>query len=226
MKFFLGMMAGALVTLAAMLFIDDRQETAEVRTSDATEVSDEANSTSVAPVDSSVSAVEAPAARADNTSLPAGEKTAAEPPRGGSATAANAVNRIELPDTHAGFVKKRTRTMADFHAEFEQEETDTAWGPMAEDLVRNFLSSVPEAQSIVVVSLHCRMTQCEVAGTVYGDDPGATWRAVRQSLGQQPWYAEYFDGSAREAGGNLPGEYRFLTFIPRIGTSYPEPGSE
>lgn len=109
------------------------------------------------------------------------------------------------------------------HAEIEREDADFSWAPIAEDLLTRYLTTHAESQSIVIAALNCRTTRCELAGTVYGETPGELWRSVRQGLSEQTWYGEYFDGSSSEAGGNQPGEYRFVTIIPRVGTRIEPP---
>lgn len=89
------------------------------------------------------------------------------------ATDALISNPIILPDTHARFVQKRGPTMADIHAEIEREEVDHAWGQTAEQLLNAFLTSGETSQSVVVHSLQCRTTRCELAGTWFDAvDPG------------------------------------------------------
>ena len=74
-----------------------------------------------------------------------------------------------------------------------------------------------------MVSLQCRTTRCEIAGTAFGEGGADAWRTVRQSMQETSWYAAYFTPSTLESGGGFPGEYRFVTILARIGTEIPPP---
>ena len=133
------------------------------------------------------------------------------------------VSPIELPPTHAGFVDNSRPALPDEHAALEQEEVDAGWAEQVEGLIYSYISTHPQGAAIAVVSLVCRTSRCEIAGTVYGEHGGDIWQEVLGDMREQTWFAANFSDSMSGAGGGLPGEHRFITMLARIGTEIAPP---
>ena len=130
---------------------------------------------------------------------------------------------IELPDTHAGFVDKNVPSLPDEHAKVEAEEEDPTWAEQVEAQIYSFVSSHPSGPSIQLVSLVCRTTRCEIAGSVYGERGGEVWNQVVSDMRKQTWFASNFADSMFGSGGGFPGEFRFITIIARVGSEIAAP---
>lgn len=132
-------------------------------------------------------------------------------------------NPIELPATHAGFVDDQRPSMPEEHSTLENEDVDPGWAELVEELIYSHISTHEHGASIAIVSLVCRTSRCEIAGTVYGERGGETWRNVLSSMRAEPWFASNFSDSALGAGGGMPGEHRFITILARTGTDIAPP---
>ena len=130
---------------------------------------------------------------------------------------------IDLPSTHAGFVDNARPSLPDEHASLEREDVDGAWAQLVEELILTFLSEHPRGADISIVSLACRTTRCEIAGTVYGEKGGDVWQTVLSDMRRQPWFASHFADSASGAGGSMPGEHRFISMLARVGSKIAPP---
>ena len=130
---------------------------------------------------------------------------------------------IELPDTHAGFVDKNVPSLPDEHAKVEAEDVDSSWAEQVEAQIYSFVSTHPNGASIQVVSLVCRTTRCEIAGSVFGESGGRVWNQVLGDMREQPWFASNFADSMFGSGGGFPGEFRFITIIARVGSEIAAP---
>ena len=94
---------------------------------------------------------------------------------------------------------------------------DYSWAGVVEGLIATHIGTHPDGQSIALISLQCRTTRCEVAGTAYGEGGDEAWKNVRESMQRQSWYGAYFTPSTLESGGGLSGEYRFVSIFARVG---------
>lgn len=130
---------------------------------------------------------------------------------------------VTLPDTHAGFVDKNTPSMPGEHSKLESEDVDPSWSENVEALIYSYVTSHPEGASIQIVSLVCRTTRCEIAGTVYGEAGGKVWTRVLDDMQDQPWFASNFADSKYGSGGGFPDEFRFITMLARTGTEIAPP---
>ena len=163
---------------------------------------------------------------ANRTGTPKAESSAAaeEAPEAPEAEQPSGpLNPIQLPESHAGFVRKSARSLPDEHTTLENEEVDQAWAELVESLIYSHIATHPRGAEVSIVSLVCRSSRCEIAGTVYTKQGGAVWREVLSDMQAQPWFATNFEQSMFGAGGGLPGEHRFLTMLARVGTEISPP---
>lgn len=130
---------------------------------------------------------------------------------------------IELPESHAGFVDKDVRSLPDEHAKVEAEDVDPAWAEQVEAQIYASVASHPSGPTIQLVSLVCRTTRCEIAGSVFGERGGETWNQVLSDMRKQTWFASNFADSMFGSGGGFPGEFRFITIIARVGSEIAAP---
>ena len=135
----------------------------------------------------------------------------------------NPANPIRLPDTHEGFVSKKPPALPDAHAELEREAYDESWASVVEGLIARHIGTHPQGNTIGIISLQCRTTRCEIAGTAFGENGADAWKRVRDDMQQTAWYAAYLTPSTLESAGGFPGEYRFVSIFARIGNDIPPP---
>ena len=71
-------------------------------------------------------------------------------------------------------------------------------------VIYSHIATHPRGAEVSIVSLVCRTSRCEIAGTVYTEQGGAIWREVLSDMQAQPWFATNFEQSMFGAGGGLP----------------------
>ena len=123
---------------------------------------------------------------------------------------------VTLPDTHAGFVDKNTPSMPGEHSKLENEDVDPSWSENVEALIYSYVNSHPDGSSIQIVSLVCRTTRCEVAGTVYGEAGGKVWTRVLNDMEDQAWFASNFSDSKYGSGGGFGSSQCLHGLVPRL----------
>lgn len=161
--------------------------------------------------------IEAPASSADTDESIERESERSEEARSGPE------NPIELPDTHAGFVDKSTPSLPDEHARVEEEDVDSSWAEYVEAQIYSFITSHQSGEQIRIVSLVCRTTRCEIAGSVFGEQGGDIWSTVLGDMRRQPWFSSNFADSMFGSGSAYPGEFRFIAILARVGTEIGPP---
>lgn len=132
-------------------------------------------------------------------------------------------NPIVLPDSHAGFVDKSTPSLPDEHATLEGEDIDPDWAEPVEARIYSFVTSHPGGEQIQIVSLVCRTTRCEIAGSVFAEQGDELWNTVLSDMRTQPWFSSNFADSMFGSGGGYPGEFRFITIMARTGSEIAAP---
>lgn len=87
-------------------------------------------------------------------------------------------NRSAEPDP--GYI-----TITTLHDQLEQEPQDASWAYYGEASLRQFFANA--APDLVLGSVVCRQTLCEVAATSANPIVPATWNRVQSVAGEQPW---------------------------------------
>lgn len=134
-----------------------------------------------------------------------------------SLAAGTVLDSTNLPEIYRPLIEtkpesRRRMTPQENHAFFDQDVRDEAWAYTMELGIKEYLAANQSGNGAIIESVECRSRMCEIAGVVYAggnDDFGDHVTAMRQS----GWWQ--LSQSQSTTGGNVSGDYRFVTFIPR-----------
>lgn len=127
------------------------------------------------------------------------------------------LDSTNLPEIYRPLIEpqpesRRRMTPQENHAFFDQDVRDESWAYTMELGIKEYLAANQIGDGAIIESIECRSRMCEIAGVVYAggnDDFSNHVEAMRQS----GWWQ--LSQSQSTTGGNVSGDYRFVTFIPR-----------